>query len=70
MIAKHAVDFWLSTEDLPRQENRVTVDAQGTITLNYTPSNHGRQKQALREAEVDAQPARHARPPDSRAIST
>ena len=39
MIAKHAVDFWLSTEDLPRQENRVTVDAQGTITLNYTPSN-------------------------------
>ena len=39
MIAKHAVDFWLSTEDLPRPENRVTVDAQGTITLNYTPSN-------------------------------
>jgi hypothetical protein len=22
-IAKHAVDFWLSTEDLPRSENRV-----------------------------------------------
>jgi choline dehydrogenase-like flavoprotein len=39
MIAKHAVDFWLSTEDLPRQENRVSVDVQGTITLNYTPSN-------------------------------
>ena len=38
-IAKHAVDFWLSTEDLPRPENRVTVDAAGTITLNYTPSN-------------------------------
>ncbi|QDT75588.1 GMC oxidoreductase [Lacipirellula limnantheis] len=38
-IAKHAVDFWLSTEDLPRQENRVTVDANGAITLNYTPSN-------------------------------
>jgi choline dehydrogenase-like flavoprotein len=39
MIAKHAVDFWLSTEDLPRAENRVTVDAAGTITLSYTPSN-------------------------------
>ncbi|BBO35843.1 GMC oxidoreductase [Lacipirellula parvula] len=39
MIAKHAVDFWLSTEDLPREENRVTVDAAGTITLSYTPSN-------------------------------
>jgi choline dehydrogenase-like flavoprotein len=38
-IAQHAVDFWLSTEDLPRPENRVTVDHQGTITLHYTPSN-------------------------------
>jgi choline dehydrogenase-like flavoprotein len=38
-IAQHAVDFWLSTEDLPRPENRVTVDRQGTITLSYTPSN-------------------------------
>ena len=23
-VAKHAVDFWLSTEDLPRPDNRVT----------------------------------------------
>jgi choline dehydrogenase-like flavoprotein len=38
-IARHAVDFWLSTEDLPRPENRVTVDRQGTITLHYTPNN-------------------------------
>ena len=38
-IAQHAVDFWLSTEDLPRPDNRVTVDRQGTITLNYTPNN-------------------------------
>src|SRR5262249_52363455 len=38
-IAKHAVDFWLSTEDLPRAENRVTVDRQGAITLRYTPNN-------------------------------
>lgn len=38
-IALHAVDFWLSTEDLPRPDNRVTVDAGGNITLNYTPTN-------------------------------
>ena len=25
-VAKHAIDFWLSTEDLPMPENRVTVD--------------------------------------------
>jgi len=39
LIALHAVDFWLSTEDLPRPENRVTIDAQGAIHLNYTASN-------------------------------
>jgi choline dehydrogenase-like flavoprotein len=39
MVALHAVDFWLSTEDLPRGENRVTVSPQGAIMLSYTPSN-------------------------------
>ena len=28
-IAAHAIDFWLSTEDLPLPENRVTVDGEG-----------------------------------------
>jgi choline dehydrogenase-like flavoprotein len=37
--ARHAIDFWLSTEDLPRPDNRVTVDAQGNIKLSYTPNN-------------------------------
>jgi choline dehydrogenase-like flavoprotein len=38
-IARHAVDFWLSTEDLPDPDNRVSVDRQGHITLSYTPNN-------------------------------
>jgi choline dehydrogenase-like flavoprotein len=38
-MARHAVDFWLSTEDLPRAENRVTLDRGGQIRLTYTPSN-------------------------------
>jgi choline dehydrogenase-like flavoprotein len=38
-LALHAVDFWLSTEDLPSPDNRITVDRQGTITLSYTPAN-------------------------------
>ena len=38
-IAHHAVDFWLSTEDLPNSDNRVTVDKQGNLTLSYTPNN-------------------------------
>ena len=38
-VAKHAIDFWLSTEDLPRAENRVTVDRDGKLTLAYAPTN-------------------------------
>ena len=38
-VARHAVDFWLSTEDLPRTENRVTLRDDGAIQLSYTPSN-------------------------------
>jgi choline dehydrogenase-like flavoprotein len=38
-IARHAVDFWLSTEDLPDPENRISVDPSGNITLRYTPNN-------------------------------
>jgi choline dehydrogenase-like flavoprotein len=38
-VAQHAVDFWLSTEDLPDPDNRVSVDTQGNITLSYTPNN-------------------------------
>jgi choline dehydrogenase-like flavoprotein len=38
-IARHAIDFWLSTEDLPRPENRVTVDGDGKLTLSYTETN-------------------------------
>jgi choline dehydrogenase-like flavoprotein len=38
-IACHAVDFWLTTEDLPDPNNRVTVDSAGKLTLSYTPNN-------------------------------
>ena len=35
----HAVDFWLTTEDLPDPNNRVTIDRDGRLTLSYTPNN-------------------------------
>ena len=38
-VARHAVDFWLSTEDLPSPDNRVTLTRDGNIVINYTPSN-------------------------------
>src|SRR5262249_59654777 len=37
-VARHAVDFWLSTEDLPKPGNRVTVDRDGRIRLQDTPN--------------------------------
>jgi choline dehydrogenase-like flavoprotein len=44
-VAAHAVDFWLSTEDLPRPENRVTLTDDGSIKLTYTYSNEEPKKQ-------------------------
>jgi choline dehydrogenase-like flavoprotein len=38
-VAAHAVDFWLTTEDLPDPDNRVTVDADGNIHLAYRSNN-------------------------------
>ncbi len=38
-VAEHAVDFWLSTEDLPEPENRVTLDRDGNVVLTYTANN-------------------------------
>lgn len=37
--AAHAVDFWLTTEDLPQPENRVTVDRDGNVHLAYRSTN-------------------------------
>ena len=38
-VAHHAVDFWLTTEDLPRPDNRVTLDAEGRVHLAYRSTN-------------------------------
>ena len=40
MIAHHGVDFWLSSEDLPHAENRVSIDkSDGMVRLNLEPTN-------------------------------
>jgi choline dehydrogenase-like flavoprotein len=50
-VARHAVDFWLSTEDLPRHENRVTVDPQGTITIAYKATNNAPSQRLFHQLE-------------------
>jgi choline dehydrogenase-like flavoprotein len=39
LMARHSLDFWLTSEDLPDPDNRVTLDAQGGIVLSYQPNN-------------------------------
>jgi choline dehydrogenase-like flavoprotein len=40
-VAEHAIDFWLSTEDLPQPENRVSLDERGELRLSYKSTNDG-----------------------------
>ena len=39
VMAKHSLDFWLTSEDLPDPANRVTLDQEGHIVLRYEPNN-------------------------------
>ena len=39
IMAKHSLDFWLTSEDLPDPDNRVTLDRNGNIVLSYAPNN-------------------------------
>jgi choline dehydrogenase-like flavoprotein len=39
LMAKHSLDFWMTSEDLPDPNNRVTVARDGQIQLTYKPNN-------------------------------
>src|ERR1700756_3988479 len=56
LMAKHSLDFWLTSEDLPDPNNRVTIGRDGKILLEYTPNNlqaherlQGKLKQAMKQ---------------------
>ena len=38
-MARHSLDFWLTSEDLPDPNNRVAINRDGEIMLSYTPNN-------------------------------
>jgi choline dehydrogenase-like flavoprotein len=38
-MARHSLDFWLTSEDLPDPKNRVTLSHDGHIVLSYRPNN-------------------------------
>jgi choline dehydrogenase-like flavoprotein len=37
--ARHAVDFWLTTEDIPQPSNRVMLDRSGQVHIHYSNKN-------------------------------
>jgi len=39
LMADHSLDFWMTSEDLPDPNNRVTLDREGKIVLTYKPNN-------------------------------
>ena len=47
MMASHSLDFWLTSEDLPDPDNRVTLDRQGNIVLSYKPNNEEGHKRLI-----------------------
>jgi choline dehydrogenase-like flavoprotein len=51
LMAKHSLDFWLTSEDLPDPDNRVTLDRNGNIVLSYSPNNDEGHKRLIRKLE-------------------
>lgn len=56
LMARHSLDFWLTSEDLPDPDNRVALDRDGKIVLRYRPNNleaHERLTTRLRQLMRD-----------------
>src|SRR5581483_4092086 len=47
LMAKHSIDFWLTSEDLPDPKNRVKLNKDGEIVLDYKPNNEEGHKRLL-----------------------
>ena len=52
LMARHSLDFWLTSEDLPDPDNRVSLDAKGQIVLRYRPNNEEGHKRLTKKLET------------------
>ena len=50
-MAEHAIDFWLSSEDLPHPDNRITIAPDGKVTLALTVNNLEAHKRLRKKLE-------------------
>jgi choline dehydrogenase-like flavoprotein len=65
LMAKHSLDFWLTSEDLPDPHNRVTLNSAGDIVLSYQPNNeegHTRLIKKLKHLMNHLEPGLHLVP--------
>lgn len=60
LMAKHSLDFWLTSEDLPNPNNRVTINRDGGVVLSYRENNieghkrlQAKLKQAMKQTNCD-----------------
>jgi choline dehydrogenase-like flavoprotein len=50
-MARHSLDFWLTSEDLPDPNNRVSLNSDRDIVLTYTPNNQMAHKKLIHKLE-------------------
>jgi choline dehydrogenase-like flavoprotein len=50
-MATHSIDFWLTSEDLPDANNRITVGRDGRIVLSYRANNEEGHKRLISKVE-------------------
>ena len=55
LMAKHSLDFWLTSEDLPDPANRVTLDRNGRVVLTYVPNNLEGHRRLTKKLEAQLQ---------------
>ena len=53
LMAKHSLDFWLTSEDLPDPDNRVTLDRDG----QHRAALHAEQRRGAQAADREAREA-------------
>src|SRR5438874_5966108 len=51
LMAKHSLDFWLTSEDPPDPNNRVTINRDGDIVLQYKANNEEGHKRLIKKLE-------------------
>jgi choline dehydrogenase-like flavoprotein len=51
LMAKHSLHFWLTTEDLPDPNNRVTLDRNCNIVVEYQPNNEESHRRLIAKLE-------------------